>query len=114
MNNLEIIVRALDEKLGMDIVAIDMAGTSPLYDCFVICSANNERQLQALKNNLIEQGDKVGYFPKRIEGKKESTWVLVDFGDVVVHLFNEEDRSNYGIEKLWSDHKTIDISEYIK
>ena len=114
MNKLEIIVKALDDKLGKDIVAIDMQLASPMYDTFVICSAENERLMNALRDSVEEKCHEHGYEVKRIEGRRNSKWLLMDFGDIVVHIFGIDEREVYNLEKLWADMPKIDISGYLQ
>lgn len=114
MNKVEIIVKALDEKLGYDIVALDMKMASPLFDEFVICSAKNERQLQAIKDEVEDKMAENGFEVKRIEGHKDSKWILMDYSDVVVHIFVADERAKYNLEKLWSDMPKINIEGMIK
>lgn len=109
MTKLEIIVKALDDKLGKDIIAIDMGLASPIYDTFVIATASNERQLNALKDGVEDAMALNHYDVKKIEGMKKSKWILMDYGDIIVHIFDEEERKNYNLEKLWSDMDRIDI-----
>ena len=113
MNKLKTIVKVLDEKLANDITVIDMSIDSPICDYFVIASASNERLLLALKDHIEEACDKEGYFVKNIEGRKNSKWILMDYGDIIVHLFDIEERKNYGIEKLWSDKPVISIEDIL-
>ena len=114
MNKLEIIVKALDDKLGKDIVAIDMQLASPMYDTFVICSAENERLMNALRDSVEEKWHEHGYEVKRIEGGRNSKWLLMGFGDIVVHIFDIDEREVYNLEKLWADMPKIDISGYLQ
>lgn len=113
MNKLKTIVKVLDEKLANDITVIDMSIDSPICDYFVIASASNERLLLALKDHIEEACDKEGYFVKNIEGRKNSKWILMDYGDIIVHLFDTEERKKYGIEKLWSDKPVISIEDIL-
>lgn len=113
MNKLKTIVKVLDEKLANDISVIDMSMDSPICDYFVIATASNERLLLALKDHVEEACDKEGYFVKNIEGRKNSKWILMDYGDIIVHLFDPEERKNYGIEKLWSDKPVISIEDIL-
>ncbi|MDD8048778.1 MAG: ribosome silencing factor [Thomasclavelia sp.] len=110
---LEIIVKALDEKFGKDIVAIDMKESSALFDTFVICSTDNERTLEAICDNVEDLMFKAGYKPRKIEGAKSSKWVLMDYGDIIVHVFDKDARNNYNLEKLWSDMPLINIEGII-
>ena len=113
MDKLKTIVKVLDEKLAEDIVVIDMSIDSPICDYFVITSASNERLLLALKDHIEDACDKEGYYVKNIEGRKNSKWILMDYGDIIVHLFDIEERKNYGIEKLWSDKPVISIEDIL-
>ncbi len=102
---------ALDEKKGEDIKIIDISGISVMADYFVIANGNNISQVQALVDNVEERMYEAGFDIKRREGNKSSTWVLLDFGDVVVHVFDSEDRLFYDLERLWSDGRIIDIGQ---
>ncbi len=102
---------ALDEKKGEDIKIIDISHISVIADYFVIANGNNISQVQALVDNVEEKMYKAGFNIKRKEGNKSSTWVLLDFGDVVIHVFDSEDRLFYDLERLWSDGKVIDMEE---
>ncbi|MFV0396291.1 MAG: ribosome silencing factor [Coprobacillaceae bacterium] len=114
MNKVEIIVKAMDEKLGDNIVAIDMQMASPIFDTFIVCTASNERLMQAVRDNIEEKCEEQEIFVKKIEGSKASKWLLMDYGDVVVHIFETEERNAYNLEKLWSDMPRLDIKEYLK
>ncbi len=103
--------RALDEKKGEDIKIIDISDISVVADYFIIANGNNISQVQALVDNVEEKMHEAGFTIKRIEGNKSSTWVLLDFGDVVVHVFDTEDRLFYDLERIWSDGKIIDIEQ---
>lgn len=113
MNKVEIIVKALSDKLGDNIIAIDMREASPIFDTFIVCTASNERLMQALKDNVEEEMEKNGYFVKSVEGIRKSQWLLMDYGDIVVHIFEEGERDNYNLEKLWGDLPRIDIEGYL-
>lgn len=115
MNNsiLEIAVKAANDKLAKDIVVLDMNGISPIVDYFVICHGNNERQINAVVREIKDKITENKYEVKRIEGQNSAKWVLIDLGDVVVHVFEEEERYNYHLEKLWGDVARLDISEWI-
>lgn len=98
---------ALDEKKGEDIKIIRIAEISVLADYFLIAHGNNTPQLQAMMDNVEEKMYKAGFPVKRIEGNRNSTWILMDFGDIVVHVFDREDRLFYDLERIWSDGKQI-------
>ena len=84
MNKLEVIIKALDDKLAEDIVVIDMQLASPIFDTFVICSASNERLMNALRDSVEDSCHENGYEVKKIEGLRNSKWLLMDYGDIVV------------------------------
>jgi len=113
MNKLELIIKALSEKQAQDIVAMDMEQVSPMFDTFVICSVSNIRLMQAIIDHVEEKLEEHGIFAKNIEGKKDSHWILLDYGDIVIHVFEEEERNKYLLEKLWSDVPHIDIASYL-
>lgn len=114
MNKLEIIVKALDEKLATDLVAMDMKLVSPIFDTFVLCSASNERMMRSLQDNVEEKMEEHGYHVRKIEGIKGSKWVLMDYGDIIVHIFEKEEREVYNLEKLWTDMPRIDIEGFLR
>jgi ribosome-associated protein len=97
----------LEERQGADILLLDVSEITILADYFVICSANSERQLRALSGDISKQlkGD-VGR-PLNVEGEPESGWVLIDYGDVVVHLFLPAAREFYALEELWQAAQTV-------
>ena len=95
--------RALDEKKGKDIKVIDIHEVSVIADYFVIASASNQNQVQAMVDNVEEMLTKAGYEPKQIEGTRNSSWILMDYGDCVAHIFRETERDFYNLEQLWAD-----------
>lgn len=107
----KIVFDALDEKKGEDIKIIDISEISIMADYFVVASGSSSTQIQALVRNVEENLHTAGYVMKRMEGDKNSSWVLLDFGDVVVHVFNREDRLFYDLERIWSDGKIITPEE---
>ena len=113
MTKVECIVKAMDDKLAQDIVAINMENASPLYDTFILCTASNKRLLNAIQDNVVDQCEKNGFEIKSIEGRGNAEWILIYAGDVICHIFSEEARKEYNLEKLWSDMPTIDIKEYL-
>lgn len=109
---LETVIKALNDKKGENILAIDVSESSPICDYIVICSASNERQLLTLANNVDQELAKNGYDIKRIDGKG-SKWLIVDASSIVVHLFTKEEREVYNIEKLFEKLPSIDIEKYL-
>jgi ribosome-associated protein len=106
-------VQALDDKKGFDIKVIDIREVSVIADYFVIASASNQNQVQAMVDNVEETLGRAGYEAKQIEGNRSSTWVLMDYGDVIVHVFDEENRLFYDLERIWRDGKTVDAKEFL-
>ena len=100
---LKVAALAADSKQAIDLVALDVSGPLPLTDVFLIASARNERNAQAVADEIEDKMIEAGAKPLRREGKSEGRWILLDFGDVVVHVFHDEDRQYYSLERLWSD-----------
>ena len=107
---ISIAVKALDDKKGKDIKALHTAGQTTLADYFVICSGASNTQVRALADAVEEAMSKAGEEPHHIEGHRDGTWVLMDYSAVVVHIFTEEAREFYDLERLWKDAKDVDIS----
>ena len=106
-------VKALDEKKGVDIKVIDIHDISVLADYFVIASGSNQNQVQAMVDNVEEHLGSAGYEPKQIEGSKNSSWILMDYGDLIIHIFDEENRLFYDLERIWRDGKEIPAEELL-
>ena len=100
--------QALDEKKGEDIRVIDISGISVIGDYFVITNGTSDSQVRALVENVEEKMHKAGYAAKETEGHRSGAWVLIDFGDVIVHIFDRENRQFYNLERIWNDGKKID------
>ena len=107
-------VRGADDKLGIDPIVLDLAELLGVVEAFVIVSGRNERQVSAIVEE-IEAKIKVETkrSPIRLEGHREPSWVLMDYGDVVIHVFLEETREFYDLEHLWSSAPRIDISSFV-
>ena len=103
-------VRALDAKKGRDIKLLETGELTTLADYFVICSATSTTQIKALADACEKALKDAGEPPHHIEGHRGGTWVLLDFSSVVVHIFNEEARKFYDLERLWSDAVPMDLS----
>ena len=110
----QLVCRALDEKKGRDIKVIDIHDVSVIADYFVIASGSNQNQVQAMVDNVEEQLGRAGFEPKQVEGVRNSSWILMDYGDVIVHVFDEENRLFYDLERIWRDGKTLDMEEVLK
>ncbi len=94
---------AADNKKAFDIIILDLRGLTYITDYFVICSGSNTTQVSAISDWIGQTLAKTGVHPSHIEGQAESNWVLMDYGDVVVHIFDEQTRAYYALEKLWGD-----------
>ena len=103
--------QALDEKKGEDIRVIDISGISVIGDYFVITNGTSDSQVRALVENVEEKMHLAGFHVKRVEGNRSSSWVLLDFGDVIVHVFDREDRLFYDLERIWSDGKMVSVEK---
>lgn len=99
---------ALD-KIGENLVALDVSGQFPLADIFFLVSARNERQVVAIADEIEEKLHLAGVKALRREGKTLGRWILLDFGDVICHVMHEEDRMYYSIERLWKDCPTVKL-----
>ena len=95
--------RAAASKLADNVVVIDVSGQLVITDCFVIASATNERQVNAVVDEVEEQMRLAGYKPARREGAREGRWTLLDFVDIVVHIQHEDERNFYALDRLWRD-----------
>ena len=102
---------ALDEKKAEDITVIDISGVSTVADYFIIANGTNSNQVLAMVDNVEEQLHKAGYDPKQVEGYRQGNWVLLDYIDIIVHVFDKENRLFYDLERIWRDGKCIDIKE---
>ena len=105
-------VKALEDKKGEDVKIIDIQGVSILADYFIIAGGSNVSQVQAMADQVQEDLAKAGYFCSQVEGYQNASWVLLDYRDIIVHVFSREDRLFYDLERLWRDGKTIlDVNE---
>ena len=103
--------QAAADKKAQDILVLDVSERLVITDCFVIASAPNERQVQAIVDNVEEKLLAIGTKPVRREGAREGRWVLLDYVDVVVHVQHSEERSFYGLERLWKDCPRVEFVE---
>ncbi len=105
---------ALDDKKALEIKVINIENVSTLADYFIIASGNNLNQVQAIVDNVEEQLGRAGYEPKQVEGTRGSNWILMDYGDVLIHVFDEENRLFYDLERIWRDGKELDSADFLK
>lgn len=104
-----IAARAADSKQGEDLVALDVSGPLPLTDIFLLATGRNERNVLAIAAEIEDKLNEAGVKTLRREGRQEGRWVLLDFGDMVAHVFHEEDRLYYSLERLWKDCPAISL-----
>ena len=117
MNSYEMAVQlaqALDNKKGQDIKVLKTENLTSLADYFVICTATSNTQVKAMSDACEESMEKQGERVHHIEGHRDGTWLLMDFSSVVVHVFTEEARKFYDLERLWADAQDVDLSEVLK
>lgn len=105
------VYQALNEKKAEEITLLEIGQISPIADYFVIASGSNVNQLNAMKDAVDEVMYTNGLHARQIEGNSKSTWILMDYGDMIVHLFSKEDRLFYNLERIWKDGKEINPEE---
>lgn len=103
--------KVLDDKKAIDVRIIDISKITVIADYFIIAGASNERQVKALADNVEETLGKAGCAPKSIEGYANANWVLMDYRDVIIHIFNQEQRLFYDLERIWTDGRIIEASD---
>jgi len=106
---IQIAAQAADATGGEDIVALDVSEPLPLVDAFLIVSGNSERNVAAIADRIEEKLLEAGHKRLRREGREQARWILLDFGDLVAHVFHQEERVFYGLERLWKDCPVIPI-----
>ena len=100
-------VEALEDKKAEDITIIDISEVSVLADYFIIADGSNRNQVQAMADSAEEALGRAGYDAKQIEGYQSANWILMDYKDIIVHVFSKEDRAFYDLERIWRDGKQI-------
>jgi ribosome-associated protein len=106
---LRIAALAADDKGGEDLVALDVSGPLPLVDIFLLVTGRSERNVAAIADEVEDRLLEAGHKRLRREGRQEARWILLDFGDLVVHVFHEQERMYYGLERLWKDCPIVPI-----
>ena len=104
-------VDALEDRKGEDVRVIDISSISTLADYFIIAAGTNHNQVQALADNVQEKLGRSGYITKNVEGYESAHWILLDFGDIIVHVFDSENRLFYDLERIWRDGRQISKEE---
>ena len=103
-----IAISALEDKKAEDVRVIDIGDVSVLADYFIIANGNNRTQVQAMADEVEQRLGRAGAEPKQIEGYQTGNWVLLDFGDVIIHIFDAQNRLFYDLERIWKDGRQID------
>ena len=103
-----IAIEAMEDKKAEDVRVLDISEVSVLADYFLIASGKNRNQIQAMKENVEEQMEKNGFFVKHVEGYDTAHWILMDYGDMILHIFDEESRMFYDLERIWRDGKPVE------
>ncbi|MDO4789096.1 MAG: ribosome silencing factor [Johnsonella sp.] len=107
----EKIYKALEEKKGENIKVLDISKVSTLADYFILADGNNINQVQAMADEIEVSLEKEGMRPKQIEGYRSGSWILMDYHDVVVHVFTKEDRQFYDLERIWMDASLVEMKQ---
>ncbi len=108
-----LISQIVADRKAIDVVVLDMANASSITDYFLICSGGSERQVQAIADAIDEQVKKAGMTALGVEGYRDGHWILMDYGDVIVHIFSQETRDFYDLERLWVNAPKIDLSREV-
>jgi len=107
---MQVVVDAAEEKKANRIVALNLKGVSLVADYFVICHGNSDTQVLAITTEIKKRAEEKGARVRGIEGTDSARWVLIDLGDVVVHVFHRDERDYYSLERLWSDAKVVEFA----
>lgn len=109
-DQLQLVAKACDDKQAKNITALKMSDISSVADYFLICHASNERQVQAIARHIKEEMSEEDIIINRIEGLDKGRWVLVDLGNIICHIFHEEERLYYNLERLWGDAERVPLA----
>lgn len=109
MNELKTIINAIKDKLGENIVILDIKKVSTISEYFIIASADNERKVSAIAKNVEDEMKNISYSAYSKEGYDTQKWIVLDYGECIVHIFKNEERAFYDLERLWKDAPYIDI-----
>lgn len=108
---LKVVVAACEERKAKNSVVLNMEQLSPMADYFVICHGTSERQVQAIARSIKDAAEEEGFEINRMEGFEQARWILIDLGDVICHVFHEEERSYYNLERLWGDAAEVAVGD---
>ena len=113
-NTLKTIVKALDDKKAVDLKVLKIDTITSLTDCFVICNGTSSTHVKALADECEYATGKIGISVRHREGLDSGSWILLDYGDVIVHVYNKETRNYYNLEKLWKDGTELEINDLLE
>ena len=105
-------IAALEDKKANDVRVIDIDGVSVIADYFVIASGSNTNQVQAMADSVREALGRAGHEPRQVEGYGSANWILMDYNDIIVHIFSDESRTFYDLERIWRDGKEVSVGEF--
>lgn len=111
---LKIALEAVDAKKAIDIVALDISEIASFANFFLLCSGDSSRQIQAIADEVEERLKKHGHRPNHVEGYTNADWILMDYLDLVVHIFSKRAREYYNLERLWRDGKSLDTDRLLR
>jgi ribosome-associated protein len=111
---LKIAVKAVDDKKAIDIVVMDISAVASFADYFLLCSGDSSRQLHAIADEVGAKLAAKGYRSAHVEGYNNAEWILLDYVDLVIHIFSRKARAYYDLERLWRDAKTLDVAQLIE
>jgi ribosome-associated protein len=111
---LRIALKAVDDKKGSDIVVLDISSLATFANYFLLCTGDSSRQIHAIVDEVEQKLEAVGQAPSHIEGYQHAEWVLMDYIDLVVHVFSKHARTYYDLERLWRDGKRLDVEKLLE
>ena len=111
---LKIAVHAADDKKAYDLVALDISQIASFASYFLLCTGDSTRQMQAIADEIEKQLKAIGVRPSHVEGYQNSEWILIDYLDLVIHIFSKTARAYYDLERLWRDGKKLDLSKLLQ
>lgn len=109
---IQTILEACSEKKGYAFSVIDISKITTFADYFIICSVNNERQAEAVAEEVLKRMSEIGIHAMNKEGFNTKKWILLDYGDIIVHIFHKDERKIYKLEQLWADGNEVNIEKY--
>lgn len=113
LDMVKLAVKCMDSKKAEDITVLDVRGLTAMTDYFIICNGNSAPQMRAIYEETDEKLSEQGTEPKSRDGFRDTYWILMDYGDMIVHIFNKESRDFYSIENLWADAKRLSVEELL-